>query len=64
MDKTPRPFQYVRDQVQFSIDNMLKELQIGLNWLRTEDADKLNELFEMVTAGFNKAEVLIKEEQQ
>ena len=64
VDKTPRPFQYVRDQVQFSIDNMLKELQIGLNWLRTEDADKLNELFEMVTAGFNKAEVLIKEEQQ
>ena len=63
-DKTPRPFQYVRDQVQFSIDNMLKELQIGLNWLRAEDADKLNELVEMVTAGFNRAEVLIKEEQQ
>lgn len=61
-EKTPRPFQFVRDQVWFSVENMLKELKIGLNWLRTEDADKTDVLLEILDDAFERAERMIKEE--
>lgn len=57
----PRPFEYVRDQVRFSIENMLKELKIGLNWLREEDAGKADELVAMLKDGYDRATRMLKE---
>ncbi len=57
----PRPFEYVRDQVRFSIENMLKELKIGLNWLREEDVGKADELVAMLKDGYDRATRMLKE---
>ena len=59
-DRTPKPYPYVKDQVHFAIENMLKELAIGLSWLRDEDMDKAGELLEMLENGCERASKLIK----
>ena len=50
----------MKDQVHFAIENMLKELGIGLSWLRDEDMDKIGELLEMLENGCERASKLIK----
>ena len=59
-ERTPKPYPYVKDQVHFAIENMLKELAIGLSWLRDEDMDKAGELLEMLENGCERASKLIK----
>lgn len=58
-DKTPRPFSFVKDQVQFSIENMIRNLEIAVNWLRDEDQDKVSTLLDMLEEGFDRAEALL-----
>jgi len=60
-ERTPRPFEYVRDQVHFAVENLLKELKIGLNWLRDEDAGKADELVAMLDDGYSRAVNMIEE---
>jgi hypothetical protein len=60
-EKTPYPFPYVKDQVRFAVKNMMKELQIAMNWLRDEDKDNIDELLQILDEGFEQAESFIKE---
>ena len=57
----PRAFQFVKEQIQFAMKNMLKEVQIGLSWLREEDKGKIKELIDLLNAGADCAEQSIKE---
>ncbi len=62
--KEPRPFQFVKDQIWFAVENYLKEIQIGLNWLRDEDTDKKSELLATIEDGHKRAIELLKKEEQ
>ncbi len=59
-ERKPQPFPYVQDQVRFSIENMIRNLEIAMNWLRDEDQDKIDVLLEMLDQGFDRAEALLK----
>ena len=60
-EKTPYPFPYVKDQVRFAVKNLMKELEIAMNWLRDEDKNNVNELIQILDDGFDQAESYIKE---
>ena len=59
-ERVPRPFHFVRDQVQFAVENMIREVQIGLNWLCDEDIDKIEQLQEILNDGYDRAKDMIR----
>ena len=59
-ERKPQPFPYVQDQVRFSIENMIRNLEIAMNWLRDEDQDKVETLVDMLDKGFDRAEALLR----
>ena len=61
-ERTPSEFYYVKDQVRFAIQAMLKELKVGIYQLKTEDFDKRDELLAIVEDGCKQAKQLINEE--
>ena len=61
-ERNPSEFYYVKDQVRFAIQAMLKELKVGIYQLKTEDFDKRDELLAIIEDGCNQAKQLINEE--
>ncbi|MBQ3449828.1 MAG: hypothetical protein IJG34_08060, partial [Synergistaceae bacterium] len=61
-ERNPSEFYYVKDQVRFAMQTMLKELKVGIYQLKTEDFDKRDELLAIVEDGYNQAKQLINEE--
>ena len=61
-ERNPCEFYYVKDQVRFAMQTMLKELKVGIYQLKTEDFDKRDELLAIVEDGYNQAKQLINEE--
>ena len=61
-EKEPKPFPYVKDQVRFSLENMYRNLEIAMNWLRDEDRDKVEILINMLNDGFERSKSMIEEE--
>ena len=57
----PRPFIFVQGQVHYALTNMLKELQIGLDWIMDEDRKRIPELMKMLKSTTAKAEQMLKE---
>lgn len=60
-ERVARPYQFVRQQVEYSIKNMIRDMQIGLNWLGNEDFGKKEELKQMVKDGYEYAARIIDE---
>ena len=54
-EQTPRPYEFVKNQVWYAMENMLKELSLGLSWLREDDRTNIPELKEMVKGGSKRA---------
>ena len=61
-ERNPSEFYYVKDQVRFAIQAMLKELKVGIYQLKAEDFDKRDELLAIIEDGCNQAKQLINEE--
>ena len=59
-ERVPRPFPFVRDQVQFAVENMIREVQIGLNWLNDEDTGRIEELQAILDDGYKRAKDKIR----
>lgn len=59
--RVPRPYEYVRQQVSYSVKNMLDDMQVGLYWLRNEDFGKKKELRKILKEGYDQAIALIDE---
>jgi len=61
LPRTPHAFLYVQDQVDFAVQNMLKELKIGLSWLRDEDKGRIPELLQSYKNACAQGEQMMKE---
>jgi len=63
-EREPKPFPYVKDQVRFSLENLYRNLEIAMNWLRDEDRDKVEILINMLNDGFDRSKSMMKEEEK
>lgn len=61
-ERKPSEFYYVKDQVRFAMQTMLKELKAGIYQLKTEDFNRCDELLAIIEDGYNQAKQLINEE--
>ena len=61
-ERKPSEFYYVKDQVRFAMQTMLKELKVGIYQLKTEDFNRRDELLAIIEDGYNQAKQLINEE--
>lgn len=59
--RVPRPYEYVKQQVTYSVKNMLDDMQVGLYWLRNEDFGKKKELRKILKEGYEQALALVDE---
>lgn len=60
-ERDPRPYQFVRDQVEFAVDNMIADMKVGVYCLRDEDFDKKKELKAIIKEGCRRAANIIDE---
>lgn len=60
-ERDPRSYQFVRDQVEFAVDNMIADMKVGVYCLRDEDFDKKKELKAILREGYKRAAKIIDE---
>lgn len=54
-ERIPRPYQFVKEQLEFAIDNMIADMKVGVYSLRNEDFDKKTELKNIMKGGYERA---------
>lgn len=54
-ERIPRPYQFVKEQLEFAVDNMIADMKVGVYSLRNEDFDKKTELKNIMMGGYERA---------
>ena len=57
----PRDFLFVQGQVHYALKNMVKEMEVGLKWIRDDDKKRIPELREMFRRTCAQVEHLLNE---
>lgn len=60
-ERKPMPYQFVKEQVEFAVRNMIADMKIGLYGLRNEDFDRKRELKNILKDGYKQAAQIIDE---
>lgn len=60
-ERKPLPYQFVKEQVEFAVRNMIADMKIGVYGLRNEDFDRKKELKNILKEGYKQAAHIIDE---
>ena len=59
-----RDFLFVQGQVHFALKNMIKEMEVGLNWIRDDDKKRIPELREMFRRACAQVDQMLSETEE